>query len=109
MIFIWYLCFLTTLLAVSKEACILRRSDERLPYFLTFCSLCRLCNIQNVTITESGDNGWNIDSIMTYGCTDEFGCQPLTQDIDVNRWVDGDGREEYLRFSLSKVSQNLCI
>jgi len=62
-----------------------------------------------VTITEGGNDGWGIDSIMTYGCTDEFGCQPLTQDIDANRWVDRDEGDEHLRFSLSKVSQKLCL
>ena len=71
--------------------------------------LCRVCNIQNVTIAEGGNNAWNIDSIMTYGCIDGLGCSPLTQDIDVFRWVDGNFNEESLRFPLTKVSQSLCI
>ena len=65
-----------------------------------------------MTIEEGGNNGWNIDSIVTYGCIDGLGCSPLTQDFDVFRWVDGDARvnpEEIRRFPLTKVTQSSCV
>ena len=69
----------------------------------------RVCNIQNVTILPGGTNGWNIDSILTFGCTIGLGCKPLTQDIDVFRWVDGNGSQDRRRFPLTKVSGASCL
>ena len=68
----------------------------------------RVCNIESVTLVEAGGDGWNIDSIVTYGCTDGLGCKPITQDIDAFRWVDGDDLEVYYRFPLTKISGTSC-
>ena len=67
-----------------------------------------MCNIQNITIEEGGNNGWNIDSILTFGCMDGLGCKPITQDFDVFQWVDGNGTEESRRFTLTKISRASC-
>ena len=56
--------------------------------------------IQRVYIIESSDDGWNIDSIVTLvGAGGSF--QVLTQDLDVNRWIDGDSHHTYRRFELT--------
>ena len=62
-----------------------------------------------MTVREGGTNGWLIDSIMTYGCMDDLGCSALTQDIDVNRWVDGNGFGDVQQIPLTLVSQSYCV
>ena len=46
--------------------------------------------ISGVSIVENGNDGWNIDSIVTLVKDDECGVEVLTLDLDVFRWVDGD-------------------
>jgi hypothetical protein len=75
---------------------------------LGFSVCVRVCNIQNITLVEGGSNGWNIDSVTTYGCTDDVGCKQITQDFDVFRWVDGDSTEDRQRFTLTKISNTPC-
>ena len=91
------------------------RSAKLLQYYVcsnsfkihNFC--CRLCNIDSISIVEGGTNGWHIDSVLSFGCISGTGCTQITQDIDVNRWVDGnspiEGRE---RLTLTKISNTPC-
>ena len=59
-----------------------------------------ISKIQRVSIIEYSFDGWNIDSIVTLvGAGGRF--QVLTQDLDVNRWVDGDGGPTSRRFELT--------
>ena len=59
-----------------------------------------ISNIQQVSIIERSNDGWNIDSIVTLvGAGGRF--QVLTQDLDVNRWIDGDGHHTHRRFELT--------
>ena len=46
-----------------------------------------LGEIQSVSIIESNNDGWNIDSIVTLVKDSGDGIQVLTQDLDVNRWI----------------------
>ena len=46
--------------------------------------------IEKVYITENNDDGWHIQSIMTLVQDSESGIHVLTQDLGVNRWIDGD-------------------
>ena len=62
-----------------------------------------------MTIREGGTNGWLVDSVMTFGCISDLGCSPLTQDIDVNRWVDGNGSGDVQRIPLTLVTQSSCV
>ena len=53
-----------------------------------------------VYIIEGSNDGWNIDSIVTLvGAGGHF--QVLTQDLDVNRWIKGDGHHTHRRFELT--------
>ena len=57
--------------------------------------------IQRVSIIESSNDGWNIDSIVTLVRDSENGIQVLTQNLDVNRWIDGDDHWSRRRFQLT--------
>ena len=59
-----------------------------------------ISNIKKVSIIESGNDGWNIDSIVTLvGADGRF--KVLTQDLDVYRWIDGNGHHTHRRFTLT--------
>ena len=59
-----------------------------------------ISNIKKVSIIESGNDGWNIDSIVTLvGAGGRF--KVLTQDLDVYRWIDGNGHHTHRRFTLT--------
>ena len=59
-----------------------------------------ISSIQKVSIIESSNDGWNIDSIVTL--VGAGGCfQVLTQDLDVNRWIDGDRHDTHRSFKLT--------
>ena len=59
-------------------------------------------SVNLVTIISGGNDGWQIDSIMTVLETDgEY--QPLTLNFRVRRWIDGDDNAAYRFFDLTKV------
>ena len=70
-------------------------------YFSDSCI--NIGDIQTVSIIESGNDGWNIDSIVTMVKDSAGGVQVLTQDLDVFRWVDGDAHHTHRRFTLTKA------
>ena len=57
--------------------------------------------ISGASIIKNGDDGWNIDSVVTLVKDDRGGVEVLTQDLDKFRWVDGDGLPKYRRFDLT--------
>ena len=57
--------------------------------------------ISGVSIVENGNDGWNIDSIVTLVKDDHGGVEVLTQDLDVFRWIDGNDLPEYRHFDLA--------
>lgn len=57
--------------------------------------------IKSVAITESSNDGWNIESIATFIEDTAEGLQILTQDFNVYRWIDGDGSASHRRFDLT--------
>ena len=62
--------------------------------------------IQGIAITENGNDGWNIDSIVTFLVDVNAGgraYQLASLDFDVNRWVDGDSLFSRRRFDLTLV------
>lgn len=93
---------------ILVRKCTLNWRLNILLYAATLLGIYRVCNIESVTIVEAGGDGWNIDSVVTYGCIDGLGCNPITQDIDAFRWVDGNDLEVYNRFPLTKISGTFC-
>ena len=54
--------------------------------------------IRQVAIQEGGNDGWNIESIITMLDRDL-----LTVDFHVNRWIDGNGSQSEKEFVLRKA------
>ena len=68
-------------------------------HFLDPCV--RIGEIRRLSIVERSNDGWNIASIVTF-VKDSFDqVQVLTQDIGVNRWIDGNSLHSYRRFELT--------
>ena len=60
-----------------------------------------ISNISGVALTERNNDGWHIDSVVTLVKDTAGGVQVLTQDLDANRWVDGDNGPLNRRFELT--------
>ena len=73
----------------------------------SFPSNCiKIGDIETIAITEHSIDSWNIDSIVTFLVdTNDAGntYQLATQDLDVFRWIDGDGSITQKRFELTLV------
>ena len=66
-----------------------------------------ITEIQRVSIVESGNDGWNIETILTL-VSDSRNLQVLTQDFGANHWIDGDHPSlAYRRFDL-RFAGNYC-
>ena len=66
----------------------------------------QLHEIEYIAIEEHNNDEWNIDSIVTILRDDAAGAkyyQLATIDMDVNRWIDGDGHYDHRRFELNLV------
>ena len=70
--------------------------------FTTRCILSAKRDIRSITIYNGGIDGWNIESIITM-IYDGDQYTLVTVDMNVFRWVDGDGTKEELTFELTKV------
>ena len=59
-------------------------------------------DIEEIIMVESSDDGWNIESIVTF-LRSGSDYQLATLDMEVNRWIDGDEDHSHRRFELSLV------
>ena len=60
-------------------------------------------DIQGIAILAGGNDGWHIDSIVTYVAVNEHNWELSSVDLDVNRWVDGDSSSKDKRLTLNLV------
>ena len=62
-------------------------------------------DIRKVAVMQGGNDGWNIKSIVTMVSTTggKSPYLPLTVDMNINRWIDGDGLDSQRELTLSKV------
>ena len=67
---------------------------------LSLSACIKIPEIQRVSIVENGNDGWNIESIVTL-VSDSSNIQVLTQDFDVNCWIDGDGAASHKQLDLT--------
>lgn len=58
-------------------------------------------DIEGIAVVEGGTDGWLIDSIVTFLLDVDGNFSLLSSDIDVDRWIDGNGGEERKRFDLT--------
>ena len=61
-------------------------------------------HIQNMALQENHNDGWNIDSIVTFLVVNPYYWALSSVDFDVNRWIDGNGANSAKQFILS-----LCV
>lgn len=54
-----------------------------------------------VSVIENGNDGWNIKCIVTLVSNSTNNIQVLTQNFDMNRWIDGDGDASHRQIDLT--------
>ena len=47
-------------------------------------------DIQGIALLAGNNDGWHIDSIVTYVAVNKFNWELCSVDLEANRWVDGD-------------------
>ena len=60
-------------------------------------------DIQGIALLAGNNDGWHIDSIVTYVTVNEFNWELSSVDLEAHRWVDGDSLHTYKRFALTLV------
>ena len=73
------------------------------------CSVLRLCAVEAVRLAAGGNDGWLVDSAVTFGCINEVGCSLLTLDLDVHRWIDGNGAPDSVDLPLTLATKTSCV
>ena len=68
-----------------------------------FTKCVTLNNIDRIVVRAGGNDGWNIDSIVTYVGAPGKGFRDATIDFNVFRWVDGNGAPSNTYFMLKKI------
>jgi len=58
-------------------------------------------DIEGITIVQGSNDGWNIDSIVTFVVVDQYIWELSSVDLDVNQWIDGDGSTSDEKYTLS--------
>ena len=59
-------------------------------------------DIRSITIMENGDDGWNIETIVTFiKSGDDY--ELATSDFDVNHWIQGDKEDSHRFLELTLV------
>ena len=68
-----------------------------------FTTCVRKGDVESVAIVPMSNDGWQVKTIVTFVCESESRCTLLTQDLDVNYWVDADGSTNGDPLTLSLV------
>ena len=65
----------------------------------------QLTDVEEISINERHNDGWNIDSIVTFlrSGNSTYDFHLASVDIDVFRWIDGDSTHAKRRFELNLV------
>ena len=68
----------------------------------SFNGCIRKADIEEIAIEEDGNDGWHIESIVTFlKAGSDY--QLATVDIEVNQWIDGDDLTANERFELNLI------
>ena len=46
-------------------------------------------DVDGITIVQGSNDGWNIDSIVTFVVADQYYWELSSVDLDINQWIDG--------------------
>ena len=68
---------------------------------LTLSGCIKIRDLKRVSIVEDGNDGWNIESIVTLVSDSSSNIQLLTQDFDVNCWIDGNSAKSHEQLDLT--------
>ena len=60
-------------------------------------------DIQGIALLSGSNDGWHIDSVVTYVAVNQRMWELSSVDLDANRWIDGDSSHTYKRFNLNLV------
>ena len=61
---------------------------------------------KGVSIIQTGNDGWNIGSMITLVTDSHQNTQVLTLDIDTNSWIDGNDAPRHLQLQLTRINMN---
>ena len=68
--------------------------------FFGFTGCIRINDINSISILEGSNDGWNIDSIVTFAVVDQNSWELISADFDVFQWIDGDSEANEREFTL---------
>ena len=60
-------------------------------------------DIQGIALLSGNNDGWHIDSMITYVAVNQCIWELSSVDLDANRWIDGDSLHQRKQFQLSLV------
>ena len=69
--------------------------------YFGFSGCIKTKDIEGITIIHGSNDGWNIDSIVTFVVVDKYYWELSSADLDVKQWIDGDGSTSHEKYSLS--------
>ena len=69
--------------------------------FFGFTDCIRKNDIDSISILEGSNDGWNIDSIVTFAVVDQNSWELTSADFNVFQWIDGDSAAHDREFTLS--------
>ena len=75
-----------------------------------FTSCITINDIKRISILQGSNDGWNIESIVTFAVVDQNNWELTSADFNVFQWIDGDGAKSSKEFTLSlRASTSQCI
>ena len=67
-------------------------------------------DIERISILQGSNDGWNIESIVTFAVVNQNNWELTSADFNVFRWIDGNGAESHKEFTLTlRASSWQCI
>ena len=69
--------------------------------FFGFTDCIRIKDINSISILQGNNDGWNIDSIVTFAVVNQNSWELTSADFDVFQWIDGDSTPHDREFTLS--------
>ena len=71
--------------------------------FFGFTGCITINDIDHITILHGNNDGWNIESIVTFAAVSEY-WELTSADFSVFQWIDGDDVDEHREFTLSLLA-----
>jgi len=72
-------------------------------HYFGFTQCIRARDINYIKIREASNDGWNIESVVTFVIFENRGWQLSSVDLNVNQWIDGNELPSHKEFKLNLV------